>query len=73
MNNWTALHKHTQRTSLCIHLIPLFETVTPEDMQGGTNRRGRVLRNTVLQQTQTDPKGSSCLVILTYMDGSSVS
>lgn len=32
MNNWTALHKHTKRTSLCIRLIPLFETVTPEAM-----------------------------------------
>lgn len=29
MNNWTTLHKHSQRTSLCIRLIPLFETVTP--------------------------------------------
>ncbi|KAM7383097.1 hypothetical protein PAMP_002779 [Pampus punctatissimus] len=37
MNNWTAVHKHTQRTSLRIRLIPLFETVTPEDMQGGAH------------------------------------
>lgn len=29
MNNWTALHKHTKKTSLCFHVIPLFETVTP--------------------------------------------
>jgi len=62
MNKWTTSHKHTQRNSLCIRLIPLFETVVPEDMQGGTDRRGGVLRNTVLQQTQTALKGSSCLL-----------
>ncbi len=32
--------------------IPLFETVTPEYMQGGTDGKGGVLRNAVLQQTQ---------------------
>lgn len=54
MNNWIELHKHSQRTSLCICLIPLFETVTPEDMHGATDGRGGVLRDTVLQQTQKD-------------------
>lgn len=53
--------------------IPLFETVTPEDMQGGTDRRGGVLRDAVLQQTQTTPKGSSCLLLHFNIGGSSVS
>lgn len=38
-------------------LIPLFETVTPEDMQGGTDERGGggVLRHAVLQQNPDNP------------------
>ncbi len=62
MNTWTVLHKHSRRTSLCVSLIPLFDTVTPEDVQGGTDGRGGELRNTVLQQTQTTPKGSFFLL-----------
>lgn len=36
MNHKTALHKDTQGTRLCIVLIPLFDTVAPDDMQRST-------------------------------------
>lgn len=32
MNIWTALHKHTKRTSLCIRRIPRFEAVALESV-----------------------------------------
>uniref|UniRef100_A0A669CHW8 Electron transfer flavoprotein subunit beta n=1 Tax=Oreochromis niloticus TaxID=8128 RepID=A0A669CHW8_ORENI len=63
MNNETELHKPNHRTSLCVGLIPLFETVAPEDMQGGTDRSGAMLRHTVLQSGKPKRIILSCLCI----------
>lgn len=63
MNNETELHKPNHRTSLCVGLIPLFETVAPEDMQGGTDRSGKILRHTVLQSDKPKRIILSCVCI----------